>query len=215
MTLKDAADLATALTLIVATITFVLAVVEHRQRERDRRVQNWQKVVVYKIIQDGTTDFDEIKLRYVAEAQQLLDFELAKEAIQDSALQLALISLISDHLISRSLETGGYVLNVVSTQENEIKNLAMMQIQKKMAENHLISKLYETLEVDSGKYTIDQLFRNSEAEKLGYKFEDFDILVRDQIARGGIVINAQNQKLWLRAKLPTPQPAKALQPPNA
>ena len=206
MTLKDMADLATALALIIATATFVLAVLERKQREREKRIQHWQRVVVYKIIEDGgpdgPADFDWIKIQYVTEAIQVADsFKLPTKEIQDSALKLALMSLISDHLISKTND-GQYAINVVSLEENEWRAVAMTQMQKKMAENKLVSKLYETLDRDSGKFTTDQLFREFEAERFGYKFEDFDVLVRDQIARGGIVVEPRTQRLWLRAKVP-------------
>jgi hypothetical protein len=203
VTLKDAADLATALTLIVATVTFVLALSEHRKREQEKRVQNWQRVVVYKIINDGVADFDQIKIRYVTEAQQISTFKLPKEEIQDDALQLALMTLISDHLISKSADAdSAYLVNAASQHENQIKSLAMGQIQRQMSQNRILSKLYETLEVNSGKYTIDQLYRMFEVEHMGYSFEDFDVLVRERMDRGVIVMNPQNQKLWLRALIP-------------
>ena len=208
MTLKDFADLATALTLIVAAVTFILAVIEHRQREREKRTQNWQKVVVYKIIEDGASDFDQIKVLYVTAAQQLLHFKLAKEEIQDDALRLALMTLVQEHLISKSSDTGGYLINAVSTKENELKEAMFAQFHKKMAENALISRLYQTLDADSGKFSTEQLYRTFEADKLGYQFADFDMLVREQIMRGGIVMNPNNQKLWLRTKVPTQQAPK-------
>jgi len=211
MTLKDAADLATAMTLIVATVTFVLAFAEHRERERQKLaletqklVQNWQRVVVYRIIEQGHVDFDLIKMRYLGEAQQLFTFDLPNSEIQDDALQLALLTLIKERLISKTTD-GGYVINAVSLEENEMKNFALAQMQQRKAQNALISRLFEILEVDSGKFSIDQLYRHFGAEGLGYKFEDFDILVREQISRGGIVISTPSQRLWLRAKLPQSQ----------
>ena len=206
MTLKDTADLATALTLVVATVTFVLALIEHRQRERDKRIQNWQKVVVYKLIEDGASEFNEIKVLYVTEARQFSEFNLPQQEIQDSALRLALMSLLSERLISKSAETGGFLINVVSTQESKIKDLAMIQIQQKMAQNLLVTRLYEKLDNESGRYTTDQLYRALDAASVSYKFEDFDNLVREQVQRGGIVSDNQSQKLWLRAKLPQVKP---------
>jgi len=214
MNLKDTADLATALTLIVATVTFVLAVLEHKQREREklrlqhqRQIQNWQQVVVYRIIEEGETYFETIKLQYLAQAQQLSSFHLPVEEIQDDALHLALMTLIKDRLISKTTE-GGFAINAVSLEENAMKNFALAQLQQRRAQNALISRFHETLETDSGKYTIDQLYRLFKAEELGYKFEDFDILVREQISmsRGAVVVTTPSQKLWLRSKLPQQKP---------
>ena len=222
LTLKDAADLATTLTLIVATVTFVLAVLEHKQREREklkvarqRQIQDWQQVVVYRIIEQGDTYFETIKLQYLAQAQQLSSFDLPVEEIQDDALQLALMTLIKDRLVSKTTE-GGFAINAISLEENAMRNFAMAQLQQRRGQNALISRFHETLETDSGKYTIDQLYRVFKAEELGYKFEDFDILVRDQIraSGGAIVITVPSQKLWLRAKLPQPKPPAQQNSPN-
>ncbi len=74
MTLKDIADLATSLTLVVAAVTFVYALVERNSRERRQEIRNWQRVIIYDLIKGGVRKFDDIRVRYVVAAQQFDNF---------------------------------------------------------------------------------------------------------------------------------------------
>jgi hypothetical protein len=112
MTLKDAADLATSLTLIVAAITFIYTIWERNSRERRLEIQDWQKVIVYGLIEEGATIFDDIKLRYVV-AFQVSDLKVPKKDIQNESLRLVLISMVESRLVSIS-DDGRYLVNRVS-----------------------------------------------------------------------------------------------------
>jgi hypothetical protein len=81
--IKDIADVATSLTLVVTALAFVYTLWEHNSRESRREIQEWQKVVVYGIIENGTTVFDEIIVRYVVAAQQFSDLSIPSDTIQD------------------------------------------------------------------------------------------------------------------------------------
>jgi hypothetical protein len=202
VTLKDFADLATSLTLIVAALTFVYTLLERNSRERRKELQDWQKVVVYQIVDEGTGDFDQIRVHYVIAAQQFPDFKIPKKDIQDGALRLLLLSLMESRLISIT-EDGQYIVNRVSLAENIMRSAAISQMQKKLAENKLLSQLFLTLDHDSGKYGVDQLYRVLKASEDGFAFEDFDALVRDFINRGAIVLSKEG-KLFARNRAPTP-----------
>ena len=102
---------------------------------------------------------------------------------------LALMTLIKEHLISKTTDGEAMSLTPSRLKRMRMKNFALAQLQQRRAQNTLISKLYETLESDSGKYTIDQLYRHFGAEGLGYKFEDFlTIPAREhRSAEGGLL----------------------------
>lgn len=200
MQLKDFADLATALSLVVGALTFVFAFVDKAGRDRRTELLSWQRVIVYKIIEEGGAEFEDIKIRYVIAAQQFADFKIPKKEIQDGALKLVLLSLMEARLISRTDE-GTFVVNVVSLHENMFKDLAVAQMHKQLGMGKIMSALYELLDRESGAYTIDQLYRRVNAQELGQPFEDFNVLVRDLINRGILVIGPE-QKIWLRAKVP-------------
>jgi hypothetical protein len=73
-----------------------------------------------------------------------------------------------------------------------------------------MSDVYEILQHDSGKFTMEQLYRNLHVEELGFKFEYFNILVIDNMIHGFIVISNED-KLWLRSKLHQPPQAQQKQ----
>jgi hypothetical protein len=205
MQLKDFADLASSLSVVVAALAFVLALIERTTRERKSQLLGWQRVVVYRLVEDGISEFEQIKLHYVVAAQQYPDFKIPTRDIQDGALKLVILSLIEARLISRTDE-GDYVVNVISLQENQLKNLAFAQVHKQMGVARLTSQLYEALERESGKFTVDQLYRHLDGKALGHEFEDFNVFVRDLVNRGVLVFDRE-QRLWLRSRIPPPQVA--------
>ena len=211
MRLKEIADLATGLSLVVTALTLIFAFWEHHVREKQRQLLNWQKVVVYKIIEDGHNVFDDIKINYIAETQQFLEFDIPKEEIQDGALKLVLMSLLETKLISISLDDQ-YVLNKVSLQENDFKELAAGEMRKRMNQPRLLGKLYEFLDRESGKYTIDQLYRTLEIDQYENTFDDFNVLLREMANRNVLVI-ARDDKIWLRSRVPQPQPQSGAKSP--
>ena len=213
MTLKAVADLATSLTLIVAAITFVYTVLERNARERRQEIQDWQQVVVYGLIEQGHTTFDAIKTRYVVEAQQFPNGKIPKKDIQDGALKRLLLSMIEARLISVA-EDGRYVVNRVSLSENRIREALGNEIIMRNMVNVVLSRVFQSLESDSGKYTLDHLYRHVNASEAGVSFEIFDVVVRDQITRAAIVASPDG-KLWARGGVPqrpaANQPSGALQ----
>ena len=100
MTLQEIAWTAGALSLVISTATFVFNVVDRVIKERRDELLKWQRAIVYSIIQDGAITFEDIKLRYLAAAQQISDIKVPKKEIQDSALKLVLLSLVEGKLVS-------------------------------------------------------------------------------------------------------------------
>jgi len=203
MTLKDAADLATSLTLIVAALTFVYTILERNLRERRRELEDWQRVVIYDLIETGAIQFDEIRTRYVVAAQQFSGFRIPRKDIQDGALKRLLLSMVEARLVSIT-DDDTYVVNRVSQSDDQFKRAAIMEMQKRQGLNMLLSNVFQTLDRDSGKFTIDQLYRSARAQEAGFSFEDFDILLREQITRGAIV-SFPDGTLWARGRVP-PRP---------
>lgn len=204
MALKDVADLATSLTLIVAALTFVYTIWERNSRERRRELEDWQRVLIYDLIETGAIEFDEIRTRYVVAAQQFSGFRIPRKAIQDGALKRLLLSMVEARLISIT-DADTYAVNRVSQSEDQFKRAAIVEMQKRQGLNTILSTVFQTLDSDSGKFTIDQLYRSARAQEMGLSFEDFDILVREQITRGAIV-SFSDGKLWARGRIPQRPP---------
>jgi hypothetical protein len=203
MTLLEISQIAGALSLFVAAATFMAAQFDRVKKARQERILSWQKVVIFRLIADGVSDFDAIRLSYLAAAQQFAEVQLPKSELQDSTLQLILIQLLADELIMLT-EANEYVARRarVTVDEDLMKQMALLQVQKQVNEPKLTSALYEMLERESGAYNLEQLYRKLEAEKLGFSFEDFHVRLREMIARG-IVAPGQNEKMWLRSKVPS------------
>jgi hypothetical protein len=183
--LKDAADAAGALSLIVAAATLYFSYRSERTRKLREEVTNWQRVVVYRTIAKGKTDFEEIKQAYLGEAQQLAGLELGKEQIQDNALMLVLMSLLESKLISLAAENR-YLLTVASEGENQWREIFGQEAIYRQKAIELRARLLAILETESGKYTIETMHRSEKIEELGLKFDAYNALVRELIERGSI-----------------------------
>jgi hypothetical protein len=208
MPLGDIANLATALSLVVATLAFLLSVIDRNSRERSADVLKWQRVVVYQLIESGNTAFSDIKVHYLAAAQQLTNVRLPKREIQDGALQLILLSLMEARLVSKT-DQGTFAVNVVSTQENMVRDAALIEFEKRALVTRAMSQVYDLLDRDSGKYTPDQVFRHLKIAETGLEYADFNVVViREQINRNVFALDRE-QRLWLRSRIPAQTPGKA------
>jgi hypothetical protein len=183
MLLLEIAQIATGLSLVIATATFVATQVDRAKKTRQERILRWQRVIVYNLVTNGANDFDNIRDAYLARSQQFTDVQIPKSELQDSTLQLLLMQLISDNLIVYT-EHNTYVPNVardVFPDEN-FKQLAVQDMQRRFGTNKLLSNIYELLDQESGRYTIDQMYRRLASSVEGFTFDDFNIQVREMIA---------------------------------
>ena len=133
MLLLEIAQIATGLSLVIATATFVATQVDRAKKTRQERILRWQRVIVYNLVTNGANDFDNIRDAYLARSQQFTDVQIPKSELQDSTLQLLLMQLISDNLIVYT-EHNTYVPNVardVFPDEN-FKQLAVQDMQRRL-----------------------------------------------------------------------------------
>jgi hypothetical protein len=86
----------------VAAAAFVFAVWVRLKTEKEARIRDWQRVVIYSLIEEGlVTSFDDLKAKYLQKAQQLLSISVPKKEIQDDALRRILLDLQRDNLVYR------------------------------------------------------------------------------------------------------------------
>src|ERR1700686_1086177 len=98
MSLSEISQIAGGLSLLVAAATFFVVQIGRTRRARQEQLLKWQKVVVFRLIVDGESDFNRLRLSYLA---TVLQFEqrLPKSDLQDATLQLLLMQLLADKLV--------------------------------------------------------------------------------------------------------------------
>jgi hypothetical protein len=98
MTALMVAQLAGAALLIVAAVVFIGAEIGRIRQARRRRIETWQKVVLFRQIVGGQGSFDALRLNYLASVRQ---FEQAVpiSELEDATLQLLLMQLVADGLV--------------------------------------------------------------------------------------------------------------------
>ena len=134
MTLSEISQIAGAVSLLVAAATFFVVQIGRTRRARQEQLQKWQKVVVFRLIVDGESDFNRLRLSYLA---SVLKFEqkLPKSDLQDATLQLLLMQLLADKLVMLT-ETNEYVARralALQVEEDTMKQMAMAQIRSNRA----------------------------------------------------------------------------------
>ena len=91
-----------ALSAIVAAASFVFAVLSRRKAERDAELRGWQRVVIYSLIEEAAPIlFEDLKVRYLKRAQELLSRSAPKKVIQADSLKRVLLDLQKDGVIVR------------------------------------------------------------------------------------------------------------------
>jgi hypothetical protein len=201
MTLLEIAQTATALSLLVAAATFITTQIARSKTAKQERILRWQRVVIFDLVKDGLHAFDDIRVSYLAAAQQYSGAKLPKSELQDSTLRLIFMELLGEELILLTDE-GEYVPRTArnTLDEDLFKQAAIQQFRKTANKPKLTSTIYETLDRESGVYNIDSLYRKVNADGLGFSFEEFNVEIREMVARGIVVI--EKDRLWLRAKVP-------------
>jgi hypothetical protein len=129
MTLSEISQIAGGLSLLVATATFLVVQIGRSQRARQEQLQKWQKVVVFRLIAGGESDFNRLRLSYLA---SVLQFEqrLPRSDLQDATLQLLLMQLLADKLVMLT-DSNEYVARRAlarQVEEETTKQMAMAQI---------------------------------------------------------------------------------------
>jgi hypothetical protein len=202
MSLKDIADLAVALTFVVAAVTFILTVLDKHQRLRKVELQNWQRLVVHEVCKKPV-NFEQIKRAYLDAVVQFQEFKIPKKEIQDGALKLALFSLRASGLISLDTQDQ-YFQKRQSASAEILTESALMQARIQTVYPVLWSRLYDLLE-RGGEYTVEKAFLKLKVkENLGMDFDQFNYFARNTFQ----IFVSDDSKLYLLSKrLPTvPKP---------
>jgi hypothetical protein len=125
MTLSEISQIVGGLSLPVAAATFLVAQIERTRRARQEQLQAWQKVVVFRLIADGESDFNSLRLSYLATVLQFEE-KLPKSDLQDATLQLLLMQLLADELVMLT-EANEYVARralAPRVEEDAMKQMA-------------------------------------------------------------------------------------------
>jgi hypothetical protein len=135
MTESPIARWLTAISTFAAAAGLGLALYQHNQKEGEKEVSQWQRVVIYRIVSeaDGVT-FQQLKQRYVTEATQLQSFRLPAREIQDDRLHLNLLELQKDRLISLGMN-GMYraLVDIPDLQRDLLASFVKAEIGRKDA----------------------------------------------------------------------------------
>jgi hypothetical protein len=180
---------------------------ERRRLEEERRgrVIEWQKVVVYNILQArmlkpdrAPMTFEEIRLEYVTQATTVNGIDLKKEELQDLALKRILLDLMSYQLV---YETSGsrYTIN---------QHTVNAKFDRFFVQSDAGDRILNTIDNESGKYTpadLDAKLR----DELKVTKEEFNHALLQLMGLNWIILDEKG-KLWSRLKppkdvLPTPR----------
>jgi hypothetical protein len=196
----------TAVSATAAAVSFGLALYQHNDKERKEEVAKWQRVILYKIVSDGGgPTFRDLKLRYVAEAQQLQSFKLPGKEIQDDALRLNLLDLQRDRLISLSLD--GAYRPVVDVPNQQDLVMALVKTEASRKDVFYIQRpiILRMIEGHSGQYTTEELFQKVRDNKIKLNEEDFyNIISNLRVER--FINRDSSGRLWSTYDIDSPAP---------
>lgn len=171
----------TAISTVVGVITLSFAFYEHHQKERAEEIAHWQRVLIYKIISEGSgASFRDLKIRYVTEAQQLQTFKLPTREIQDDALRYALLDLQRDKVIY--LAIGGFYRAVVEAPTGGRDSIeTAFRAQFTRQENLRVARPYvfRLINREGGRYTAEELLQRCHDDHITIEAEDFYNLIAD------------------------------------
>lgn len=167
--------------------------------ERQRKVMDWQKGIVFNIIRKGTdTDgkgisFDEIKSKYLEEAGIVKGIDLQKEELQPVVLRQILMNLM----------TSGLIYHTLNDKYTVQLSLIDPKFSRVFIEKRAKYAIVNLLAIDGGRYTVQQI-----AQKITQQFnltnEEFIVVIVDLITANAVIID-KNQNVWSAAN-PPPKP---------
>jgi hypothetical protein len=162
-----------AVSVIVAASAFVFSIWTKRKADRDVELRNWQRVVIYSLIEEtASISFEDLKSKYLQRAQQLLSHKVPKKEIQDDALRRILLDLQKDGVVIR-LEDLNYKVQVkVPMEAWALEELKRQQIQRKLK-----PRVLTIVERESGVHTPETLVRRLHELGVNVSFEDLDDLL--------------------------------------
>ncbi|SRR6266446_3612141 len=154
---KLIAEVIAAGSLIVGVLTYIKQKIADTRKQNEQIIRNWQRVAIYKAIAEANADnngrsisFSELKNKYIAATVEFGDTEIPKNEIQDSALRLALMSLLEGKLIEL-LEDGTYRLSFISSWKQELERIQLTNMNKERLSRIIEAKLATSLGRKQGK----------------------------------------------------------------
>ncbi len=155
-----------------------------------------ETIQVYRIITSGHHKFDAIKAQYLANALQLSDLTIPKAEIQDGALHLILMSLMESKLIMLNNNSEYDLVKVIPDLSEEMRiqvhEAYLDMIKKREIATNVQSRIFEVLETEAGKYTIDSLHRYLSKSQLNLEYEVVNLSIRARINSGEIALDENN-----------------------
>lgn len=191
------AEVIAAGSLVVGVLTFMRSTSQSQKqkideaKKRDEQIiRNWQRVAIYKAIgevnaRDGRPiSFNDLKHEYVAATVEFTDTEIPKNEIRDSALRLALMSLLEGKLVEL-LEDGKYRLVFRSSWDLRRQEIELI----KLSEERIISNIKSTLYKNKGLDKIE-LWRALKVQETDHNlyYDMIDKMITDntiKLAAGG------------------------------
>jgi hypothetical protein len=162
-----------AVSALVAASAFVFSVLTKRKADRNRELRNWQRVVIYSLIEDAShISFADLKSTYLQKAQQLLTLRVPRDEIQDDALRRILLDLQKDGVVIRQKDLTYQVQVKVPVEAwalDEFKQMSRQRILK--------PKILALVERESGLHTPEALVRRLHEQGAEVTFEEVDDLL--------------------------------------
>ena len=172
----------TEISAAVAALTLLVGVYKAWRRFDADRLRDWQKVVVYNIIEKSfpqPVDFDQIRSRYLETVQAFGEFSIPRKNIRDSALVRVLLDLLESGVVAR-IGDGRYTIPVAGPSNQEL-------LDRMRRMNALADAVLTVLSSDSGRYNRDEL-RNRLGQQFQFTIGEFEGLLAEMAAKGVIVI---------------------------
>jgi hypothetical protein len=98
----DITTVAVTSSAVIAATSFVYSVVVRRRAAREIEIRNWQRVVIYTLIEESSPiSFQELKARYLEKAKSMLSRQVPNTVIKEDSLRRILLDLQADGLVIR------------------------------------------------------------------------------------------------------------------
>ena len=163
----------TTISVLIAACAFILSLYIKYRDERDANIRDWQRVIVYSLVEDSDeVSFKDLKSKYLQRVQQLVFIKLPKDKIQDDALRRILMELQKDSLIVKN-ERANYQLQM----KVPVETWVLEQVRKKYHQDVLKPRILTIIERQSGQYTVEALVRKLQEENLDVSFDEIDEVI--------------------------------------
>jgi hypothetical protein len=188
--------LVSIISVIIAVTATAYAIAKDFDQKSKDRIQHWQQVVIYKIIEDGTKSgdraigFEDIRKQYVTEASASEGGDIPKGELQPWALRRVLLDLITTQAVYQTLDDR-YAIQRSST--NPRADRASVEEKAKYEILNILSR-------EGGKYDYSQLAQHV-TDTLKMTNEEFNTLMTQMMAANMVLIGT-NKKLYSIASIP-------------